>query len=131
MLLAATSRLNSFVQFLTLIIVFVIVLAITYFTTRYIGNYQKVNSKYVNFEIVETFRVSNTKFIQILKIGKKYVALAICKDSITKIVELDEAEITIPDYSDNQITFAKLLEKFQKVKHNEDEDRNKDDEENQ
>lgn len=118
MFLAVTSGVNSFVQFLTLIIVFAVVLAITYYTTKYIGNYQKINSKYVNFEVIETYRISNTKYIQLLKIGDKYVAIAICKDTITKITELDESEITMPDYSGKEVSFAKLFEKLQKAKHN-------------
>lgn len=111
----ATSGLDNFLQLLIAIIAFVIVLLLTYFTTKFIGNYQKTNSVGTNFEMIETYRISNTKYLQILRIGKKYVVIAVCKDTVISIAELDEEDITIPEYTSSQESFAKVLDKLKKV----------------
>lgn len=94
MLLAQLSdRAESFTQFLTVILVFVLVLALTYFTTRFVGNYQKARTGSGNFEVIETYRITNGKYLQIVKIGEKYVVIGIGKDNITSICELSADDI--------------------------------------
>ena len=94
MLLAQLSdRAESFTQFLTVILVFVLVLALTYFTTRFVGNYQKARTGSGNFEVIETYRITNGKYLQIVKIGEKYVVIGIDKDNITSICELSADDI--------------------------------------
>ena len=94
MILAELSdRAESFTQFLTVILVFVLVLALTYFTTRFVGNYQKARSVAGNFEVIETYRITNGKYLQIVKIGEKYVVIGIGKDNITTICELEAGDI--------------------------------------
>ncbi len=93
MILATLDRAESFTQFLTVILVFLLVLALTYLTTRFVGNYQKVRSANRNFEIIETCRITNGKYLQIVKIGEKYVVIGIGKDDITKICELSPEDV--------------------------------------
>ena len=64
-----SSALGSFIQLLGVLIIFLFVLAITYFTTKWIGNYQKTNFANKNLQIVESIRVGNNKFIAIVKAG--------------------------------------------------------------
>ena len=45
-----TSGFDNFLQLLIAVIAFVIVLLLTYFTTKFIGNYQKANSVGTNFK---------------------------------------------------------------------------------
>ena len=68
------SRWEAFAQLLTLLVVFIFVLALTYFATRWAGNMQKTKMAGRNIQILETMRVSNTKYIQIIKIGSKCFA---------------------------------------------------------
>ena len=112
MFIASASGVNSFVQFITLLIVFVIILFLTYATTRFIGGYQKTITSNSNFKVIDTYRVSNNKYIQIIRIGKKYLAISVCKDNITTLAELNEEDICVPDYSENSDAFSKMLEKF-------------------
>ena len=39
-----SSRIEAFAQLLTLLIIFIFVLAVTYYVTRFVGNYQKAVS---------------------------------------------------------------------------------------
>ena len=114
MILAGLSdRAESVTQFLTVILVFVLVLALTYFTTRFVGNYQKARSVNRNFEVIETYRITNGKYLQIVKIGEKYVVIGIGKDNVTSICELSADDIKPPVEQPSQTTemFKSVLDK--------------------
>ncbi|MCR5590163.1 MAG: flagellar biosynthetic protein FliO [Lachnospiraceae bacterium] len=94
MLLAQVSdRAESITQFLTVFLVFILVLVLTYITTRIVGGYQKARSANSNFEAIETYRITNGKYLQIVKVGGKYIVIGIAKDSITNICELSEEDV--------------------------------------
>ncbi len=112
MILAASDRAESFTQFLTVILVFVLVLVLTYLTTRFVGNYQKTKAATRNFDVIETYRITNGKYLQIVRIGSRYVVIGIGKDDITSICELSEEDIRlVPDDSGQVMDFKALLEK--------------------
>ncbi len=120
MLLALDSSngINSFAQFLTVLIIFVGVLALTYFTTRWVASYQKGKMMSGNIQVLETFKITQNKFIQIVRIGEHYYAIAIGKDDITMLGELNEDEIHISE--DNglipKMDFKQLLENAKSMK---------------
>lgn len=43
--------------------------------------------------MIDSYRISQNKFIQILRIGDRYLAVAVCKDIVTVLTELTEEEI--------------------------------------
>ena len=114
MLLTVSNSINSFVQFLTVLILFLFVLVITYITTRYIAGIEK--SKYTtgNMELIETLRISNNKYLQIIKVGSKYLCIAVCKDTVTMLVELEEEEIRSMNFTSSSIDFQNIFEKVKK-----------------
>ena len=47
-----------------------------------------------------------------MKLGDRYVAVAVCRDSVTKLCELTEEELTIPSQpKDSTFSFAQILER--------------------
>lgn len=118
LLTVGSSRFEALVQLLTLIVVFVIVLGLTYFATRYVGNLQKEKLSGSNIKVLETLRISNTKYIQIVKIGSKCFAIAVCKDTVTYLCELDEEDLVYKDSSGQfkSESFKAILDKFKKDK---------------
>ena len=60
--------------------------------------------------MIEAFRISNTKFIQIIRIGEKYLVISVCKDSINLLTELSKDEVVIKEKKED-ISFSKILEK--------------------
>lgn len=108
-----SDRAESVTQFLTVLLVFLVVLALTYFTTRFVGNYSKIKSFNKNFEVVETLRITNGKYLQIVKVGSKYVCIGIGKDSITSICELspDEVITTEQDSVSPIVSFKSVMDK--------------------
>ena len=101
-----SSALGSFIQLLGVLIIFIFVLAITYFTTKWIGNYQRINSVNHNLQIVESIRVGNNKFIAIVKAGEIYLVVAVGKDDVTLLTQLTEDQLSeVPDFSAIQNKF--------------------------
>lgn len=93
--LILTGSTDSYAQFITVLLLFVIVLAVTALTTKWIANYQKQQGVGANVQVVETERISNGKYIQIVRIGEKYVAIAVCKDTVTMLGEIPEEQLKI------------------------------------
>ena len=119
MLLAvSTSRLEAVSQFLTLIVVFALVLALTYFVTKFVGNYQRNRLSGGNINVVETMRISGSKYIQIIQIGNRFFAIAVCKDTVTVISEIEQGDLLLSDNNTEvkSESFKSILEKFKKDK---------------
>lgn len=120
MLLAlnSTTGLNGFAQFVTVLLIFVGVLFLTYFSTRWIASYQKGRMYSSNITVVETFKITANKYIQIVRIGERYFAIAVGKDEVTLLGELKEDELTLQEVS--QATpaedFKNILEKAKNFK---------------
>lgn len=113
------SRIEAFVQLLTLLLIFAFVIGVTYFATRWVGNFQKEKMAGSNIKILETMRISNTKYIQVVKIGNKCFAIAVCKDTITYLGELQEEDLVYRDTASTRMkseSFKAVLDKFKKDK---------------
>ncbi len=112
---ALSDRTDSYVQFMTVLLLFVFVLAITALVTRWIGGYQKSRSVGANMELIESLRLSNNKYVQIVRIGRKYLAVAVCKDAVTMLSEIPEEDLSFPEGSlGSASTFMDVLAKIQK-----------------
>ena len=93
MLATAQNSMQSLLELLGLILIFAIVLVVCYYTTRFVAGRQLVQKKIGNFEIVETFAISQNKYLQLIRMGNKYVVISVAKDSVTFITELEESEV--------------------------------------
>lgn len=117
MLLSVTTRMDSYLQFMTVLILFVFVLAATYLVTRWIARYQKGKAGTGNLEIVETCRLTPNKYVQIIRAGKKYLVVAIGKDEIHMLSELSEEEIDLQENGQEQMPdFASIFDRMKKMK---------------
>ena len=115
MILAVSGRTDYYVQFLTVLVIFVFVLMITYWVTKWTAGYQKGQTANANMEILETIRLSNNKLVQIIRVGRKYLAVAICKDTVTMLTEIPEQDLVFSDKNFSKTQgFKEILEKMQK-----------------
>lgn len=115
-MLLSTGGYNSVLDLITVLIIFVFVIVITLFTTRYVANYQKVQNAGKNIEVIETCKISQTKYIQIVRIGKKYVAIAVSKDTAELLTELEKDDISFPNVQEETKSFKEILNSLKKVK---------------
>ena len=93
-----------------MLLLFVVVLGITAAVTKWMANYQKQQSANENIEVIETTRIANNKYIQIIRAGGRYMVIAVCKDTVTMLGEIPEGELkeTKPVQGFN---FKEILEK--------------------
>lgn len=110
------SDINSTARLITALIIFVVVLALTYVVTRWIAGYQRGQLAKGDIEVVETLRLSQTKYIQIIKVGKKYLVIGICKDTMTMLTSLDETELELPQEAAVTESFQEVLKRVKEWK---------------
>lgn len=46
-----------------------------------------------NFEVIETFALAQNKYLQLVRMGNKYVVISVAKDSVQFVTELEESEV--------------------------------------
>ena len=92
-ILTKSTLAGSISQLITVILIFAFVLFITVFATKYVGSYQKMQGINRNLEVIETIRVTNNKYLQIVRAANKYIVIGIGKDEITMLTEIDEDEL--------------------------------------
>ncbi len=111
MYILLTDNSNSYAQFITVLIVFVAVLAVTALTTRWIANYQKQQGVNANIELLEATRISNNKYIQLVRIGQTYMAIAVCKDTVTMLGEIPSEQLEEIAGGNGNLHFKELFDK--------------------
>ena len=102
---------GNFTQFISVLIIFVVVLGITAWATKWVANYQKQQGSNSNIEVIETKRIAGNKYLQLVRVGEKYMAIAVCKDTVTVLGEIPAEQIKFQDISQNGTSFRELLEK--------------------
>ncbi len=122
---------HSFVNILSLLLIFVLVLVMAYFSTKFIAKIQanNINNK-SNIKIIESFRLGNNKFIAIVKIGGDYYAIALGKEEVTFIDKLDQDGLSLNQEGTSQTdgsiegssSFKEILSQFKKNKSKDNED---------
>lgn len=114
MILAVSDRANSYIQFMTVLILFVFVLLLTWGVTRWIAGYQKGQRSHANMETIEVYRLTGSKYLQIVRIGRKYLAIAVCKDSVAMLTEISEEDLNLLKEEEPSSGFREIWEKVQK-----------------
>ncbi|MGN0352703.1 MAG: flagellar biosynthetic protein FliO [Roseburia sp.] len=114
MILLSNSSFESFLELIGVLIIFVFILVITYYTTKWIGNYQKAHQTSKNLKIVETLRLTNTKYIQIVQAGTEYLVIAVGKDEINLLAHLTKEQMTeLPELVNQEETMTQ--DSFQEI----------------
>ncbi|MCQ2527151.1 MAG: flagellar biosynthetic protein FliO [Lachnospiraceae bacterium] len=118
---------DSYAQLITMLIVFVVVLAVTAFVTKWLANYQKAQNSGRNTEIIETTRLANNKWLQIVRVGKTIKVLAISKDNVTYLGDIDPAELKeVKSGNGGMPAFRSMFEKAKSKENNSSDDAKED-----
>jgi len=115
-LLTESGQVDSFVQFVTVLLLFLVVLVITYGVTRWISGIQKTQMVGRNMEIVDTMRISSSKYLQIVRAGEKYLVMAVCKDTVTMLAEISKESLVLQDNSQMNGCYPGFREILEKIK---------------
>ena len=119
---------DGVVQFITVIVIFIIVLVLTYLTSRFVGGYQKNRYSNGNIQVLEAMTISNNKVLQIVQAGDKCFAIVVCKDTVTLLGEIDKSslkdkELSSSVYNNFDSVFNLMKNKFKKSENSDKEDR--------
>ncbi len=121
MILAVTdSFLDSVIELVAALVIFLFVLALTYYVTRWIAGYQRTKTAQGNISMIEVQRVANNQYIQLVRAGKdKYLVIGSTKDRMTLLATLTEEELrTMPEPVASAPVagkgFSDILEDFKK-----------------
>ena len=113
MVLTASGPLDSFVQFITVLFIFLFVLIVTYAVTKWISGIQKIQMTGKNMTVLETLRISNSKYLQIVRAGDKYLVIAVCKDTVTMLTELSADSLCLDTGNEEKsLSFREILDKM-------------------
>lgn len=105
----------SYAQFITVLVIFVLVLGVTAWVTKWMAGYQKLQNANCNIEIIETARITNNKYIQLVRVGNTYMAIAVCKDTVTMLGEVSAEQLKFQDADLNRTSFKELFQKTIKM----------------
>lgn len=107
---------DNVVQFIVVAVIFILVLLLTAFTTRWIARYQKGQFVNRNIEVIETYRIAGNKYIQVVRIGETYLAVAVGKDTVSMLTEIPAEQIHRTEEGAAPVSFKAMLEKAQILK---------------
>ncbi len=107
---------QNVLELIAVLIVFIFVLAATYYVTKWIGKSGVVQTQSNNIKVIETFKIAQNKYIQIIQLGDRYYSIAVTKDNITFLAALDEEQLDLTK-KDKEVTvlpFRDILNRLDK-----------------
>lgn len=126
MVLAAgmSSALRDCLELAGLVITFIFILVLAYYATQWVAKSTTLQNKNKNIRMIETYRVNQNKYVQILKIGNKFIAIGVGKDEVNFLSELPPESIKweeepghpMPDFKDVLEKMNEKRKKLQKTK---------------
>ena len=117
MVLLTMETLGGIAQFITVLVLFVIVLWVTWAVTKWTASYQKGKGAGGNIEMLESFRIASDKYVQIIRVADKYLAVAVAKDTVTFLAQLDESALVRRESAVGvKMNFQEILEKVREKK---------------
>ncbi|MBO4511014.1 MAG: flagellar biosynthetic protein FliO [Lachnospiraceae bacterium] len=125
---AATDFLNgegggikSVLKLIGLIILCILIIVASYYTTKFVGKKQLGRTAKSNFRSIDIFRISTNKYLQIVEIGERYFCIAVAKDTITVVGELSKDDIKNfpPEIQEKSFkeTMSEILKKKDNTNH--------------
>lgn len=105
------SSIESIFKLIGLIILCVVIIAASYFVTRFIGQKQMGAGGNSNFKSLDVYRINQNKYLQLIQIGNRYFVIAVCKDSVNMIAELSKDDIPYWKNESSGVSFKDILGK--------------------
>lgn len=107
---------KNIIELIVLLGIFALVLVACVVTTRFIAGHQMQRGKNSNFKPLETYQLTQNRFLHLVQIGTRYFVVSVTKENINFIAELNEEDIVAkPEKSGMQRSFKEILSEF-KVK---------------
>ena len=116
-ILLTTPSMDSFLELIGVLLIFVFILVITYLCSKWMAGYQKVHMKSKNLHMIESIPAGNNKAICLVKAGTEYLVVGIGKDEIQCLAKLSEEQLTDLSFQEdkttgNEETFQEIIGQF-------------------
>ncbi len=111
---------SNILQLLGVLVAFVLILAATYYATKWFAKSGIVQSRSANIKVIETFKIAQNKYIQIIQLGDRYYSIGVTKDEITFLTALDEEQLdlSLMENAPQQMSFKDMLGRVSKLSKN-------------
>lgn len=97
--------------------VLILILVATYYVTRFVAKQTGGRMNARNIHVIETMKISPTKYIQLIEVAGKYLAIAVSKDQVTMLTEVSGEDIVMPeDGPESGLSFSEIMNKIKKSK---------------
>ncbi|SHL96413.1 flagellar protein FliO/FliZ [Anaerosporobacter mobilis DSM 15930] len=112
-LFQGSSTIRNIAELFGLLLVFVLILVLAYYTSKWIGKTGAgMTTKNHNITIIETLRLSQTKYLQIIKIANKYIVIAVSKDHVEYLTDIDGDQLKSFEGVMDTPSFKEVLSKI-------------------
>ena len=113
MFLLATgySGVENILKLIGLIILCALIIAASYFVTRFIGKREAGMTGKSNFKTIDAFRLSPNKYLQLIQVGTRYLVIAVSKDNVSLLCELSEEDIVYWREEGKKVSFKDIMAK--------------------
>ena len=108
-----TASMDSFLELIGVLLIFVFVLVITYLCSKWMAGYQKLHMKSKNLQVIESIPAGNNKAICLVKAGKEYLVVGVGKDEVSCLTTLTEEQLTDLSFREEKATGKE--ESFQEI----------------
>ena len=106
---------ESLLELLGVILIFAIVLAACYFTTKFVAGKQLKQKNSGNIEMIETYTLSQNRYLALVRVGETYMVLSVAKDNITLLSTIPAEQLVIQEKNLATPSFSKVFSSFVKT----------------
>ncbi len=100
---------GGFFDLFVLILVFILILVAAYYVTKWVSTSGLKMQKNQNIKILEVFRLNQSKYIYIVELGNKVVALGVSKDHIEYLTDLERDSLEFKKPESGLMNFKDFL----------------------
>ena len=95
---------DNVIGLMVVLVIFVLVLVLTYYSSKWIAGYQKTQMINKNLEILEGLQLGGNKYICLVRVGEtKCILLGVGKDDVSLLGEVSKDELKeLPESAGSQ-----------------------------
>lgn len=98
---------------IVLVFVFILIIIACYYSTKWVSKKGLNIQKTKNIKVLEVFRMNQSAFLYLVKVGDKVMTLGVTKDHIEYLAEINEESL---DFSQSEKSPASFQELFKMYK---------------
>ncbi|MCL2617145.1 MAG: flagellar biosynthetic protein FliO [Defluviitaleaceae bacterium] len=84
-------------QIVYFVLVFAAVVALTVVSTKWIAGTRYRRASAGNLQIVESIAVGQQAYLQLVRVGSKYIVIGVSRGNVSFVCEVEESEVTLPE----------------------------------